>query len=379
MAELEALLTAAEWIDLERLPPGLDADMTVDAWARDHFVSRAATDEVVQLLDMLCRVGLSAPSTEVSLVFFLFYIASSGGLDRFSNVRYPDQGAQGYRLRRGTMSISDKLGDRLREAGGDIRLGHKVVAMDFTGETGVATCENGARVRFRTALVAMAPPLANRIEMTPPLPQERTKAASLMKMGQTVLACVHLTEPFWRTDTTRYRTGHVGLWKTDDISRYGLSGAALIAGDGPVVWTMDNVSDEGDAAMFAFIVGRDAEIWHTLPPAKREALVLQRIGELFGADRLRETFVRYEEKDWTTDPFSAGCPACHFGAHDFVPSVPWIMTGHMPEFQNGRLFFASTESAKVSNGYMSGAIWSGEETAKMITARLWSGRAPAAN
>ena len=278
------------------------------------------------------------------------------------------------------MSISDKLGDRLREAGGDIRLGHKVVAMDFTGETGVATCENGARVRFRTALVAMAPPLANRIEMTPPLPQERTKAASLMKMGQTVLACVHLTETLLAHRHDPLPAPGTWAFGRPTTSRAtGFRARRSSPATGRSSGTMDNVSDEGDAAMFAFIVGRDAEIWHTLPPAKREALVLQRIGELFGADRLRETFVRYEEKDWTTDPFSAGCPACHFGAHDFVPSVPWIMTGHMPEFQNGRLFFASTESAKVSNGYMSGAIWSGEETAKMITARLWSGRAPAAN
>jgi monoamine oxidase len=370
MAELEALFAGAEWFDLEKLPPFLDLDETVDDWARYHFVGKASIDEVRDLLDMLCRVGLSARSRDVSLVFFLFYIASSGGLARFSNVRFPSQGAQGYRLRKGAMAISDKLGANLRAAGGDIRLGHRVVKLDFTADPGVAICENGSRVSFRTALVAMAPPLANKIDMTPPLPKERVEAAGKMRMGQTVMTCIHVRKPFWRCDTTRYSKGHVGWYRFKDISRYGLSGAALIAGDTPIVWTMDNVSAEGDPALFAFVVADWAERWRNLPETKRQAIVLDQIGDLFGHDAIRDNFVRYEEKDWTIDPFSAGCPACHFGAGDFTPSVPWVMTGHMPAFQDDRLFFASTESAKVSNGYMSGAMWAGEETAKLIAASL---------
>jgi monoamine oxidase len=373
MAELKGLIFAM----LESHP----ADFPYAAFYDNHSVKDwvaqtriwgdPAPQEMHDLLNMLCRVGFSADYDRISMLWFLFYLKSSGGLDEFSNVRFPSQGAQGWRLKEGAQSISETLAARLTAADADaLMLSRTVKAVDFSDTDRAAVhCADGSVHHGRRVLVALAPKLANRIAMTPDIPSGRRAAAAAMENGQTVMTCVRFKTPFWRTDTTRYPQGEVYGKPTQDISRYGLSGNALVI-DGRIVWTMDNVSDEGAPAMFAFVVGDTAVNWHTLPEAKRQSIILHDLGILFGAQAVSDNFVSYDEKLWPQDPYSEGCPAGHFKPGSFLDGYQWVLLDHMPEFMDGRLHFASTEAATVSNGYMSGAVWAGKRVAQNILATL---------
>lgn len=367
LAELEALLfemrlTGLDWF----LDKKWYDDLSVVQWI-DHqrTLGHNPPAEVYTLVDMLCRVGFSAAADEISMLWFLYYIASSGGLDAFTNLRYPTQGAQGYRLRQGTQSIAEALGARIRAKDADaIRLASKVAALDFAGEPAVAICADGSRHSGRAMLVATSPQLADTIKTNPALPQARREAAAAMRNGQTVMTVCHFKTPFWRKQTDLYTWGYFNGNKVDGISANGLSGNAMLA-DAPIVWTMDNVSFEGAPAMFAFVVAAEALKWKDKSPQAREATVRDCLGILYG-DQVEKQMTGYEEYLWTTDPFAQGCPAGHFGPGDFLKSMKHILLEYDPQYMGGRLHFASSESASPSNGYMSGAVWSGKTVAERI-------------
>lgn len=345
-------------------------DVSVLQWV-DHQKENGLDPppEVYSLIDMLCRVGFSAPANEISMLWFLYYISSSGGLDAFTNLRYPSQGAQGYRLRRGTQSIAETLGERLRAKDfGAIRYGKKVTMLDFSGDPAVAICADGSRHTGRAVLVATSPQLANAIKTNPALPAERHDAAAAMRNGQTVMTLCHFKTPFWRSLTSLYTEGKFNGKDVDDISANGLSGNAMLSG-APIVWTMDNVSDEGAPAMFAFVVADEALKWKDKSPRVREETVRDCLVALYG-EQAKTEMTGYEEYLWTTDPFALGCPAGHFGPGDVLKSMKHILLEYDPQYMGGRLRFASSESASLSNGYMSGAVWSGKTVAERIIKTL---------
>jgi monoamine oxidase len=74
--------------------------------------------------------------------------------------------------------------------------------------------------------------------------------------------------------------------------------------------------------------------------------------------------VEYHERDWTAEEFSRGCYGAHF--------APGVWTGFGPALREpvGRIHWAGTECAPVGNGYMEGAVRSGEATAAEVGALL---------
>lgn len=365
MGELEALLFEMEEVGIGWfLDKGGFDGVSVAGWV--DSLSTRRDQNLYDLLNLLCRVGFSADATEISMLWFLFYIASNGGLDAFSNVRYRSQGAQGYRLNQGTMAIAEALAACFVAAGGTILTGKAVDAIDLGDTPGWVRCRDGSRFSAQRVLVATSPRLANAIAVSPRLPEARLQAAAAMRNGQTVMTVMHFDRYFWRDDTTRYTHGTFNGWSQSDISVNGLSGNALLI-DGPVVWTMDNTSAEDVPAMFAFVVAKEAEAWADKSESTRRKIVANCLGALYGRDNVERHFTGYEDYLWTTDPFAMGCPTGHFGPGQFDLWRHVLLLPDMPgSYLGGRLFFASTESAMVSNGYMSGAVWSGGEIATRI-------------
>ena len=74
--------------------------------------------------------------------------------------------------------------------------------------------------------------------------------------------------------------------------------------------------------------------------------------------------VEYLERDWMAEEFSRGC----YGAH-FTPGV-WGDFGSALTEPVGLVHWAGAECSPVWNGYMEGAVRSGEETAHDVLATL---------
>ena len=68
------------------------------------------------------------------------------------------------------------------------------------------------------------------------------------------------------------------------------------------------------------------------------------------------------EMDWTAEPWTRGCPVGHFGTRRLRTLGPALRAAV------GRLHFAGTETATYWNGYMDGAVRSGERAADEVLA-----------
>jgi len=326
------------------------------------------------LTRMLCRVGFSAEPESISMLWLLFYIKSSGGLQVFQSLRYPIQGAQGYRLVEGAQSIAKALTARLEYAQpGCVVVGQPVdsVTVAGTGQPLSVATKPGQTHTADRVIVAMAPKLSNTIRYLDASGAklfDRAKIAAAMPNSNMVMTYVTFDTAFWRSDTTK-RTGQANglpLPPSVNVAEYGLSGDALCA-DGPVVWTMDNCSAEGQPALFAFVVG-DAARKLTTKQARQTAVfdVLSKLfdpkGKLSGHNPV------YHEMDWNAEAYSMGCPASHFAPGQFLANIDDVLlrTGPGKGPHRDGIYFASTEGALISNGYMAGAVWAGQHVADKI-------------
>jgi monoamine oxidase len=89
-------------------------------------------------------------------------------------------------------------------------------------------------------------------------------------------------------------------------------------------------------------------------------VVTRELGALFGPRATRP--LEYLDHDWTSEPWSRGCYAGLM--------APGVLTsvGHALAEPVGRIHWAGTETARRWNGYMEGAVASGERAADEVLA-----------
>ncbi|HNN20429.1 MAG TPA: FAD-dependent oxidoreductase, partial [Solirubrobacterales bacterium] len=133
--------------------------------------------------------------------------------------------------------------------------------------------------------------------------------------------------------------------------------------EGPVKLMYDNSPHDGSAGvLLGFIEGQEARLAGRMSPAARKAAVLanfkKTIGNAAGSPKA------YVEKNWAEEEWTRGC----YGG--FLP--PGVLTGFGPALRkpHGRIHWAGTEHAEIWNGYMDGALRSGEDAARAALARL---------
>lgn len=272
----------------------------------------------------------AADAADISALHAMFYAHSNGDLETLLAV---DRGAQQDRVVGGSVQVAERLA-----AGLDVRLSRPVAAIELDGD--------GVRVRSRTgetwegseAIVALPPALAGRIDYQPILPGWRDQLTQKLPAGAVVKVFAAYPLPFWRSQ--------------------GLNGQAA-SDRGPVKVTFD-VSPPGAeiGVLLGFIEGGAARRWVRLSAADRRRQALACLARYVG-DRALEP-MEYVEKDWTAEEYSRGC----YGAH-FAPGV-WTSYGEALREPIGRIHWAGAEYATEWNGYMEGAVRSGEAIAASL-------------
>ena len=120
--------------------------------------------------------------------------------------------------------------------------------------------------------------------------------------------------------------------------------------------TFDNSPPDGArGALVGFIGGRDASRFARLGTSERRHTVLGCFESLYG--RQARGAELYLEQDWAAEPWSAGGPVCNFATGGWTASGPSLRR------PIGPLHWAGTETATRWNGYMDGAVSSGERAA----------------
>ncbi len=283
---------------------------------------------------LFCEAVFAVDLSDLSLLHALFYTRSGTDMDTLMAV---DRGAQQDRISGGSWLVSKRMAADL-----DVRLGQPVrsVRQDDAGVR--VTTRDGTSYDARRAIVTLPPALASRLEYDPPLPSRRDQLTQKLPAGSVFKVYAVYPTPFWRE---RGLNGQAG----SDV--------------GPVKVTFDNTPPGYPrGVLMGFIEAGDGRRWARRTPAERRAAVVDCLVRYFGPQAAEP--VEYLERDWMAEEFTRGC----YGAH-FAPGV-WTSFGEALREPVGRLHWAGTECAPVWNGYMEGAVRSGEATAEAVLSLL---------
>jgi monoamine oxidase len=303
---------------------------TVDAW----LVANAKTETGLGYWRTLVPALFSAEAAEMSLLHFLFYCRSGGTLDRLVAT---SGGAQESRLAGGSQQLALRLADRL---GDDVvRLGAPVTAIR-QDDGGVKVTHDSGVVEAGRAIVALPPTLAGRIRYSPALPPLRDQLTQQVPMGYVTKVQIAYSEPFWRAE--------------------GLSGSVFSLDDEVSVIFDNSPPDLSCGVLLGFLEGGHARRAGKLAPEERRELVLSRFAKFFGPRAADPD--EYVERDWAAEEWSRGCYGGRFGTGG------WTGYGEALREPVGRIHWAGTETAEVWNGYMDGAVGSGERAAREVLA-----------
>ena len=312
--------------DAERLD-----GQTAASWMRRNLATSAGR----MLLELGIEAVWAAQPEDLSLLHVLFYIHSAGSLDLLFET---EGGAQQERFVGGSQRVALRMAEELGER---IVLGAPARRIEH-GPDGVTVHADGALARGRRVLVAIAPTLAGRIAYDPPLSGYRDQLTQRMPMGTVVKCMAVYDEPFWRSE--------------------GLSGQGT-SDTGPVKVTSDNSPPDGSpGVLLGFLEGRHARELGRAPAERRRAAVVDSFTRLFGPRAAKPD--AYIEKLWAEEEFTRGCYGCH------MPTGAWTSYGRALRPPIGPLHWAGAEYATVWNGYMDGAVRSGEAAARELLARL---------
>jgi monoamine oxidase len=338
VAQLDTMSTDVPVDAPWQAPNAQDWDhQTLESWVHDNSV----TPQFRGIVPVATRPIFGAEPGELSLLFVLFYIASSG------NEKHPGTfernfdtrgGAQMWRMKGGSQILCLKMAHHL---------GHRVILDSPVRRIeqhrhGVTVHSHRRTVHADHAIVAIPPTLAGRIEYEPRLSPARDQLTARVPMGNLIKAAAVYDEPFWRDA--------------------GLTGSA-VSYEGPANVTFDDSPENASkGVIFSFIGGDEARHYTPMPLADRKAAVLANFTKYFGNKAAKP--VDFFETNWTRHRWTRGCPVGIYG--------PGTMTdyGHTLRRPAGRIHWAGTETSAYWNGYMDGAVRSGERASREVLDRL---------
>lgn len=338
-----AELAVAQW-RIERMAESipLDAPWTARRAARYDSQTLATwmrrnvrTELGRTFLRLVTEAVFSAEPEDMSLLHFLFYVHSGGGLDSLTGTR---GGAQDARFVGGSQAISERmateLGDAVRLDSPVLSIAHHPGGLRLAGDWGA--------VEVSRAIVTAAPAVIGRIGFDPPLSGRRAQLHAKAPPGYVIKCMARYGRPFWR--------------------EHGLSGQAASATH-PAAITFDNSPADGSCGvLLAFLEGGHGRRAAALDSERRRQLVLDGFATFFGP-QAREP-LEYVEQDWAEEQWIRGGYGAHFG-----PGT-WTSYGRLLREPEGRVHWAGTETSPVWNGYMDGAVRSGERAATEVAGLL---------
>jgi monoamine oxidase len=142
----------------------------------------------------------------------------------------------------------------------------------------------------------------------------------------------------------------------------GYTGQALNT-DGLVAATFDDSPpDASPGALFGFVGGDKWREYAALSAADRRSRVLGELRQIFETDEALDATEFYDTQ-WPREQWSLGGPVGIYR--------PGVMTASAPALRVpvGRIHWAGTETATYWNGYMDGAVRSGERAAVEVLDR----------
>jgi monoamine oxidase len=315
------------------------------AWDRETLQSwidrQHPTPQFRKLVAAALRPIFGAEARQLSLLFTLFYIASSGDPGNpgtFQRNFATQGGAQQWRFVGGSQEIALRAAARISH----LLVRGSPVRSIVQDRHGVTVHSDRVTVRAKRVIIAMAPVLTARIRYHPALPPARRHLTDRYPQGTLTKVAAMYRTPLWR--------------------HHGYNGEKIDTG-GTVSATFDDSPPSGHPGIvFGFVGGDNARRYNRLTPPARRRAVLDQFARYWGARAHHP--LEFFETNWSADPWTRGCPVG-------VPT-PGTLTAFGPHLKApvGRIHWAGTETSDYWNGYMDGAVRSGERAALEVVATL---------
>lgn len=305
---------------------------------QDWIDANANTYEGKLFLALAQSAPLSVRPHELSALFMMNYFAASGNAQNpgtFARLLSVDGGAQERFFDGGAALVPLRMAESFADS---IVYGAPARAIDQTA-SGVEVFTDRGTYRAAKVVVAMSPAISSRIDYRPGLPSERVELTNGYKMGRIAKFLAVYERPFWREN--------------------GLSGQ--VVGDGTPIDVTYESYGQGHHILMGFISADAMAALDSRPDQDLVEAGLDCFVQYFGSQARTEA-LDYGFKKWDNDPYSWGGPT--------ATTRPGILTKFGPALRApiGDIHWAGTETADYWQGYMDGAIRSGERAAAEILA-----------
>ena len=299
--------------------------MTLATWMKGQM----RFDVARQFFRVAVEAIWAADPAEISLLHALFYVKSGRNVDTLMNVK---DGAQEERFVGGAQTTADRMAATFADR---VVYSSPVRAILQDSEQ-VRVVTEQMTYMARRVVVTVPPAIQSRIDFQPLLPARRVQLMQRMPMGAVWKCYAIYSKPFWRDQ--------------------GLNGLAATT-DGHVTVTFDNSPKDGSqGVMMGFVLGNQAKDFAGLSDEDRRQSALTAFATFFGPEALKPT--RYLDHSFMNEEWSGGCYAGVPG-----PGL-WTTLGPSLRQPVGRIHWAGTETSDIWNGYIDGAVRSGERVAR---------------
>ncbi|MFH8386845.1 flavin monoamine oxidase family protein [Kitasatospora sp. NPDC018058] len=326
---LDRVEELAERVDLDEPGRSPDAETQDRTTVRDWLAEEFDHPDSRLLIEQIVREMLAAEPDEVSLLHFLFYVRSGGGLPFLTAFA---SGAQEERFAGGARALSDGLAAGL---GGAVRLSTPVRGISARPDGTIRVAADGLLVDCSQVVLATGPGPEAAIAFDG---VDATGSAPVPVAGTAVKLHLVYPEPFWQ--------------------REGLSGW-VTADRAPLRFLVDDSAGRGGlGVLVGFLTGAEARLWHRGESSAES--VLARLAEWLGP-QVREPLGLYA-RDWQREPLVQGCYAA-------VPALgDWVRRARAaaPDRRWPRVHRVGAEYSPHFFGHLEGAVRSAHAVAAAI-------------
>ena len=194
------------------------------------------------------------------------------------------------------------------------------------------------------------------VKFEPELPYFKRNVFKFMQMGNYIKFIVTFKSAFWRLK------GFSGEVVSDGsvVSLNGDNAPTM----GPIACLFDATTYDDEPALVGFVAAKAAVQWLDRSENERRDEIIKCLVRYFGQEAF--DYVEYFEKPWSNEKFTGGCPTVNVSAGGVMKD--YVRATREP-FLN--VHFCGTESATRWQGYMDGAIESGERVANEVLYKMF--------
>lgn len=305
--------------------------LTLQTWMEKQMSSKKARE----LFSLASQAIFAAHPAEVSMLFAMFYTRSGRDFDTLMNI---DNGAQQDRILGGADLPARKIAEEL---GDDIVLSTPVQEIEQLKDLVIVRGKNVEYIS-KKVIIAIPPPLLQKIEFKPGLSSIRHQLLQRMPMGAVWKCYAIYPKPFWR------EKGMNGVVASD-------TGFARVV--------FDNSPKDGEyGILMSFVLADQARAFSLLSQEQRKEQILSSFKNYYGDEAAHP--LSYIDQTWMEEEWSRGCYTAYMPPHTLSTFGPIL---RKPE---GHIHFAGTETSETWNGYMEGAVLAGIREANLILKQI---------